>query len=212
MLKWIRRSLYLVVIIVIGLYSFLSIEKIHAKSTLNKFKKDLFIAKTSPTAIPSFKLTDQNGKVVYLSDFKNKKMVIQPMDPKCTDICPLISQEIIGANKQIGSASENVVYVAFNVNEFHNKVKDIKTFTDQHGLSKLKNWYFLTGTPTDLKKIWKAYGIDVVPSKNGDVQHTSAIFFVNSSGKEVYLGRPQNKKLSVNEWSDAISFIVKMIS
>jgi cytochrome oxidase Cu insertion factor (SCO1/SenC/PrrC family) len=88
----------------------------------------------------------------------------------------------------------------------------VKAFSDQHGLSKLKNWYFLTGSPSQLKKIWKAYGIAVIPTKTGDVQHTSALFFVNSKGKEVYLGRPQMDKLSAKEWSQAISFILKTIS
>lgn len=169
-------------------------------------------SKTTPLTPPSFTLMDQYGKDISLSDFKGKEMVIQPMDPKCTDICPLISQELISANNQLGPQSKNVVYIAFNVNQYHTKVQDVNAFSDQHGLSKLKNWYFLTGSPSQLKKIWKAYGIAVIPSKTGDVQHTSALFFVNSKGKEVYLGRPQNDKLSAKEWSNAISFILKRIS
>jgi cytochrome oxidase Cu insertion factor (SCO1/SenC/PrrC family) len=134
------------------------------------------------------------------------------MDPECTDICPLVSKELIDANKQLGSKANNVVYIGLNVNEYHNKVKDVKAFSDQHGLSTLRNWYFLTGSPNILKKIWKAYGIAVVPSKTGDVMHTSNIVFVNSNGKEVYEGTPQNDKSSVEEWSNAISFILKQMS
>lgn len=212
MLKRIRRLLYIILIIATGYFSWHAIEKAYATTTLNKFEKDLFISKLTPSTPASFTLTDQYGKEISLSEFKGKEIVIQPMDPKCTDICPLVSQEIIGANKQLGSGSKNVVYIAFNVNEYHNKVQDVKAFSDQHGLSKLKNWYFLTGSSNELKKVWKAYGIAVVPSKTGDVQHTSALYFVNSNGKEVYLGRPQKDKESVNEWSNAISFILKRIS
>lgn len=201
--------MYLILILAIGSYSLHTIKKAEAVSTFNKFQKDLFISQTAPTPPPSFTLTDQNGKEISLSDFKGKKIVIQPMDPKCTDICPLVSQEIIDANNQLGSQSKNVVYVTFNVNEYHNKVADVKTFTNQHGLSKLKNWYFLTGSPKQLKQIWKAYGIEVIPSKNGDVQHTSVMLFINSKGDEVYEGTPQNSKATILEWSHAISFIIK---
>ena len=43
------------------------------ESNLNKFKKDLGIAEVSPINPPNFTLTDQYGKVVSLSDFKNNK-------------------------------------------------------------------------------------------------------------------------------------------
>lgn len=210
MLKWLRRILYILVII-LGFYSWHVIQKANAESTLNKFKKDLFLSEITPKDPPSFTLTDQHGKVSSLSDFKNKKIVIQPMDPACTDICPLVSEELIDANKQLGSLSKDVVYIGLNVNEDHNKVQDVKAFTDQHGLSKLKNWYFLTGSPDNLKKVWKAYGIAVVPNKDGDVMHTSALIFIDSKGKEVYEGTPQNDQTSVKEWANAISFIMKMI-
>lgn len=212
MLRWARRILYLVVIVLIGFYSWNFIQKAQAKATYTKFSKDLMISKVTPTDPPSFTLTDQTGKTISLSDFKNKKIVIQPMDPKCTDICPLVSQELIDANKQLGPEAKNVVYIAFNVNKYHSSVKDVKAFSDQHGLSNLNNWHFLTGSPDTLKKIWKAYGIAVVPSKSGDVQHTSALIFVDKKGKEQYIGTPDNNKTSVKEWSNAISFILKQIA
>jgi len=110
MLKRIRWFLYFVVVVVIGLYAWNAIEKPKDDPTLNKFKKDLSISQLSPKSPPAFTLTDQYGKVISLSDFKNKKMVIQPIDPECEDVCPLISQEIIDANKKLGPLSKNVVY------------------------------------------------------------------------------------------------------
>ncbi len=206
MLKWIRRVLSIIVAVAIMFYV---TPKLQAEASYNKYKKDLFISRISPITPPTFTLTDQNGRTVSLSDLKNKKIVIQPMDPKCTDICPLVSKELIDANKQLGSTAKNVIYIGINVNEYHNKVKDVKMFSNQHGLSTLNNWYFLTGSPESLKKVWKAYGIEVIPSKDGDVQHTEVLIFVDNKGKEEYMGQPQNDQASVKEWSNAISFIVK---
>lgn len=212
MLKRLRWFLYFVVVVFVGFYIWQYYQNKSAASndpTLNKFKKDLGIADVSPINPPSFTLTDQNGKVISLSDFKNKKLVIQPLDPKCTDICPLISQEIIDADQQLGNDAKNVVYIGLNVNQYYNKPSDVKAFSDQEGLSRLKNWYFLTGPTDTLKKIWKDYGITVVPSKSSDVIHTSMLLFVNSSGKEMYDGSPQDDGSTIKAWSNAMSYLVK---
>lgn len=211
-MKPFRRIIYSILIVVIIFLSWHTYRSYASVQTFKQIQSKINISATTPKKAPYFTLTDQNGKKITLTDFKNKKIVIQPMDPKCTDICPLVSQEIIGANNILGSSSKNVVYIAFNVNEYHNSVQDVKAFSDQHGLSKLRNWYFVTGSKADLQKVWKDYGISVIPNKTGDVQHTSALFFVNTQGNEVYLGLPQNDKLSVNEWSKAISYVVNKIS
>lgn len=42
--------------------------------------------------------------------------------------------------------------------------------------------------------------------------HTTALNFVNSNGKEVYEGTPQDDQSSVKEWSNAISYLVKTMA
>lgn len=212
MLKYLRWFLYFAVVVFVGFNIWHHYQNKAAASedpTLNKFKKDLGISEVSLKNPPDFTLTDQYGKVVSLSDFKNKKLVIQPIDPKCTDVCPLITQELMNADKLLGSSTKNVVYIGLNVNQYHNNISDVKAYTDQEGLSHLQNWYFLTGSVDTLKKIWKAYGITVVPSKSGDVVHTSEMLFVNSSGKEMYNGNPTDDGSTIKEWSNAINYIVK---
>lgn len=38
---------------------------------------------------PEFRLTDQNGAAVSLSDFRGKVVVLSVLDPECTDVCPI---------------------------------------------------------------------------------------------------------------------------
>jgi cytochrome oxidase Cu insertion factor (SCO1/SenC/PrrC family) len=216
MLKKLRWFLYFVVVVLVGFNIWQYFQHKSAASndpTLNKFKKDLGITEASVINPPNFTLTDQYGKVISLSDFKNKKVVITPIDPKCVTVCPLVAQEIHNANNQLGANSKNVVYIALNVNPNYNKVSDVKTFTDQHGLSAFKNWYFLTGSPAALKKMWAAYGFASVPIKGqANVMHTSEMIFVNSNGKEVYEGTPTDNGSTLQEWSNAISYIVKAMN
>ena len=42
---------------------------------------------------PGFTLTDQNGHTMSLASLHGKVVVLQFMDPHCTDICPIVSAE-----------------------------------------------------------------------------------------------------------------------
>src|SRR5215470_1544862 len=44
---------------------------------------------------PGFTLTDQAGRTTGLSALRGKVVVLEFMDPHCTDICPIVSQEFV---------------------------------------------------------------------------------------------------------------------
>jgi hypothetical protein len=44
---------------------------------------------------PGFTLADQDGRTMPLSGWRGKVVVLEFMDPHCTDICPLVSQEFV---------------------------------------------------------------------------------------------------------------------
>ena len=51
---------------------------------------------------PGFTLTDQDGRVLPLSAFRGKVVVLEFMDPHCTDICPIVSAEFTDAYRDLG--------------------------------------------------------------------------------------------------------------
>lgn len=170
-----------------------------------------------------FTLTDQNGRTFSLTSFKGKAVVLAFMDPHCTDICPIISQELIDANHDLGARSRAVVFLAVNVNRFHTSVADMKKFTDEHLLRSVPSWHFLTGTPNVLKSIWAEYGVTVVaPSPTVDVIHSSFIFFIDAKGREKYLANPTDLHTaggkaylpagSLSDWGRGIALVVKSMT
>jgi cytochrome oxidase Cu insertion factor (SCO1/SenC/PrrC family) len=46
------------------------------------------------TQAPGFTLTDQQGRTLPLAAFRGKVVVLQFVDPHCTDICPIVSAEL----------------------------------------------------------------------------------------------------------------------
>jgi cytochrome oxidase Cu insertion factor (SCO1/SenC/PrrC family) len=144
-----------------------------------------------PTSAPNFTLTDQAGRAISMASLRGKVVVLEFMDPHCTDICPIVSQEFISAYQNLGALRSRVEFLAVNVNQYHTKVSEMAAFTDEQHLNTVPAWHFLTGTFPVLRGIWHAYGEQVeAPSPDADVIHSSYMYFIDPRGKERYLANP----------------------
>jgi len=140
---------------------------------------------------PGFTLTDQSGHTLSLAGFKGQTVVLEFMDPHCTDICPIVSQEFIDAYHDLGPAASHVVFVAVNVNAYHHGVADIAGFSREQRLTTIPSWHFLTGPVASLQAVWKAYHVYVqAPGPNADIVHTSVVYFIDPGGKERFAASP----------------------
>jgi len=141
---------------------------------------------------PGFTLTDQNGHTLSLSSLHGKVVVLQFMDPHCTDICPIVSAEFVKAYHDLGPLASKVVFAAVNVNAYHARVQDMAKYTRAQQLNTIPSWHFFTGPVAALKSVWRGYNIQVyAPNPNADVEHTSAVYFIDPQGRERYLASPE---------------------
>lgn len=144
------------------------------------------------TSAPGFTLTDQNGHRLSLASLRGKVVVLQFMDPHCTDICPLVSQEFVDAYHDLGAKASQVVFAAVNVNPYHTDVPSMAAYSRAHGLVTIPDWHYFTGPVPQLRSVWQGYHIAVnAPNRNADVQHTSAVYFIDRQGRERYLASPE---------------------
>lgn len=126
---------------------------------------------------PGFTLTDQDGRALPLSGFRGKVVMLEFMDPHCTDICPLVSQEFVDAYHDLGSSARNVVFVAVNVNQYFNQVQAVLAYSREHQLTSIPDWHFFTGPVTALRAVWREYDVEVeAPSPAADIVHTSIVY------------------------------------
>jgi len=171
-------------------------------------------------AAPDFTFTDQHGKTLSLHSLRGKNVVLNFMDPHCTDICPIVSQELIDANHLLGPLAKKTVFLAINVNQYNRSVANVAQFSNEHRLSSIPSWHFLTGSFSSLQASWFNYGIAVyAPSRSADVQHSSVTYFINTRGQEEYLAAPQvdhTKKgvsylpaVKLKAWGQGIAQVVK---
>jgi cytochrome oxidase Cu insertion factor (SCO1/SenC/PrrC family) len=172
---------------------------------------------------PGFTLTDQDGRTVPLSDLRGKVVVLEFMDPHCTDICPLVSQEFVDAYHDLGRSAPNVVFAAVNVNQYFNRVPDVLAYSRAHQLVAIPDWHFLTGSAAALQAVWRAYDVEVqTPNPDADIVHTSAVYFIGPSGTERYVADPMVDHTSggtaylpagqITAWGRDIALVAKTLT
>lgn len=174
-------------------------------------------------AAPDFTLTDQDGRTLSLSSLRGKVVVLEFMDPHCTDICPIVSQEFVDAYHDLGREAGKVVFAAVNVNQYYAKVSDTMAFSREQRLITIPSWHFFTGTVPQLRAVWRGYDVTVeAPSPNADIVHTSAVYFIDPSGHERFLASPQDDHTSsgaaylppaqLTEWGQGIAQMARLLA
>ena len=143
-------------------------------------------------AAPGFAFTDQAGQAMTLSDFRGKVVVLEFLDPHCTDICPIVSREFLDAYRYLGPLAGRVVFAGINVNPYHTRVQDVLAFSSEQQLTTIPDWHYFTAPVPRLRPVWDAYHIYVqAPDPSADIVHTSAVYFIDPQGRERYLASPQ---------------------
>jgi cytochrome oxidase Cu insertion factor (SCO1/SenC/PrrC family) len=172
---------------------------------------------------PGFTLTDQHGRALSLAGFRGRAVVLEFMDPHCTDICPIVSAEFAGAFRDLGAAASRAVFIAVNVNPYFHAVSDVAAYSAEHQLTAIPSWHFLTGPLPALKAVWNAYGIAVAaPSRDADVIHTSEVLFIDPQGRERYLAAPMADYTPAGqaylpaaplaEWGQGIALVTRQLA
>ena len=130
---------------------------------------------------PGFALTDEFGKRVSLRSLRGKVVVLSFNDPECTTICPLTTTALLHAKELLGPAASQVELLGVGANPEATQVKWVRAYSRAHGM--LHKWRFLTGSLPELKRVWRAYGIEAAVV-NGSIDHTPATYVIGPNGRE----------------------------
>ncbi len=156
-------------------------------------------------AAPGFTLTDQHGHAVSLDSLdRTHAVVLAFMDDRCTDICPIVGQEIADAYHDLGRRAAGVEFVAVNVNAAHNATYWLRSFIAEKApaLASVPTFHYLTGPPGTLRKVWASYHITVkVDPATGKVYHSEGMYFIAPGGAKRYQATPfANLRKSGTGW------------
>lgn len=143
-----------------------------------------------------FRLVDQNGENVALSDFRGKVVALTFMDSQCVDTCPKTAAHFRQVYRTLGDQAASVVFIGVNVNLKANHVVDVMLTTARWQLTEIPTWHFLTGSAEELEPVWKAYDVMALPPANDDPArvHTPGVFLVDQAGqKRWYVSTPYDE-------------------
>ncbi len=88
---------------------------------------------------------------------------------------------MIEARDLLGAAGDQVQLLGVDANPAATSVSDVMSYSRAHGM--VNQWDFLTGTPAQLRAVWKAYHL-YVQIQAGQVDHTPALLVIDQRGRE----------------------------
>jgi cytochrome oxidase Cu insertion factor (SCO1/SenC/PrrC family) len=145
---------------------------------------------------PDFRLVNQFGQPMSLSQFRGKVIMLGFEDSECTTVCPLTTQSMVEAKQLLGRAGDQVQLLGVDANPDATSVADVLSYSRTHGM--VNQWNFLTGSLTQLKATWRAYHI-AVQVEQGQIDHTPALFVIDQQGRQQKLYLTQMAYSSVGQ-------------
>jgi len=153
-------------------------------------------------AAPDFRLRNQFGQPMSLSQFRGKVVMLAFEDSECTTVCPLTTQSMLQAKQLLGPAGSQVQLLGVDANPDAISVSDVLSYSRTHGL--VNQWNFLTGSLAELKATWTKYDI-AVQVEQDQIDHTPALFVIDQQGRERKLYLTQMAYSSVGQSAQVLA-------
>jgi len=133
--------------------------------------------------LPQLTFTDTEGKSVALSALRGKPVLVSLIYTGCTDVCPLIIQNlrpaIEVAQNALGEDSFTTITIGFNTRR--DTPERMRSFARERGID-LPNWHFLSGDQGSVQKLANAIGFTIVPTAGG-YDHTAQVSVIDPEGR-----------------------------
>ncbi len=132
---------------------------------------------------PNFRLTDQFGHRISLSQFRGRPVALTFLEAHCRSTCPLVADKLRQAVG--GRGMSHVSVLAISVDAEGDTTSAVRRFSHAHGM--LHRWSYVTGNREQLIKVWRAYYIYAARNGASDALkqgHTSATFLIDREGRE----------------------------
>lgn len=130
---------------------------------------------TPPWPAPEFTLTNHNGQSFSMSSQRGKVVLLYFGFTNCPHECPLTMAHLKLALEQLGDSSKDVQVLMVSTDPARDNQQTLKDFLGKFNPTFLG----LTGSPEELQKVWKDYGVTVM---NGGETHSVYLYVVDPAG------------------------------
>jgi protein SCO1 len=146
---------------------------------------------TPPWAAPEINLTDHTGGPFKMSDQHGKVVLLYFGYVNCPDECPLTMAHLKLALESLGDRAQDVQVIMVSTDPVRDTPQALKDFMEHFNPSFLG----LTGTPGELQKVWKDYGVTV---EAGGETHSTFLYVIDPAGnvRETFLPDAEPKDIA----------------
>jgi protein SCO1/2 len=138
-----------------------------------------------------FSLTDQNGKVLRLSDLKGKVLLVSFIFTTCNGTCPATTHRMAQLQQEFKNRgffmNDRVRLLSISLDPARDTPEVLRGYMRLYDLD-ASSWSFVTGSLGDVSRTITAWGMWARPSANGQLDHPSRIFLVDGQRqvREIY--------------------------
>ena len=165
---------------------------------------------TAPTALqgsdldsvpaPAFRLSDQNGKVTDLAQFRGHPIVLTFFDSVCPHAdCSLMAAYINATAQDLGAAqTKEVGWVALSLDPWHDTPASARSFLSARNVT--IPIHFVLGSVAQMAPLWSSYHMQSILQPDGVVIHSTGVFVIDQHGRErVFLDEGFNPQTLSND-------------
>jgi protein SCO1/2 len=151
-------------------------------------------------SVPAIPLITSSGTPTSLAAYRGKYVVLANFLSLCQDECPLITGAFIALQRDVRAAglANQVVFMEVTIDPGRDSPARLAAYSKRFGA----DWPLLTGTPANLRALWKFFGIfvQIVPEDQPakidwytgtpltyDVNHTDGYILIDRTGHERFL-------------------------
>jgi len=160
-----------------------------------------------PASLPNVSVIDDHGRSVSLGSLKGKVVLLDFIHIGCPGVCAtLVSKfgEVADILKpELGS---KVVLLSVTNDPEHDRPEQLLALARSSDAD-LDGWLFVTGKPTDVARVIKAFGVNNERMPDGSPAHITQVFLLGTDGqkKREYRGMLMKPQAVVSQIRDAMT-------
>lgn len=138
--------------------------------------QDEFAGSRLPDGVraPSFRLTDERGEPVAMSDLRGQPVIVTFLYTNCEETCPPAAQQVRGALNELG---RDVPTLAIAVDPPRDTTASARRFLAKARM--LGRMRFVLGSREELEPLWRGYAIQ---PQSPEAEHQARIVLVDPKG------------------------------